>query len=133
MEQISKNLVSRLNLNELTIPVHLGITKLEQKTTQPINLNISISQEPPPLGCDSDNIENTICYDKLCQKIKSLCQSKTYNLIEHLCNEIWVFIARYIKDIFNNDNNKFNLIVTVGKNPPIKNLKAANFSLSGEI
>ena len=133
MKPLPKNITSQLNLKELTIPVHLGITKLEQKKAQPVNLNISINQSIIPLGCHSDNIDSTICYDKLCQKIKSLCQSKTYNLIEHLCNEIWVFIARYIKDIFNNDNNKFNLIVTVGKNPPIKNLKAANFSLSGEI
>jgi 7,8-dihydroneopterin aldolase/epimerase/oxygenase len=130
MKPLPKNITSQLNLKELTIPVHLGITKLEQKKAQPVNLNISINQSIIPLGCHSDNIDSTICYDKLCQKIKSLCQSKAYNLIEHLCHEIWHFIAHYVKNEF---NINFNLTVIISKNPPIKNLKSASFSLYGEV
>ena len=130
MKLLPKNITSQLNLKELTIPVHLGITKLEQEKAQPVNLNISITQAVTPLGCHSDNIDNTICYDKLCQKLKSLCQSKPYNLIEHLCHEIWHFIAQYIKKEF--DLN-FSLMVIISKNPPIKNLKTASFSLYGEV
>lgn len=129
MQHAHKKITSELILKELTVPVHLGITKLEQKKAQLVSLNISITHPMIPLGCHSDNIEDTICYDKLCQNLTSVCQCKAYNLIEHLCHEAWLFTAKYVKDKI---NSSFALKVDIGKTPPIENLKTATFSLYGE-
>ena len=109
MEQKDIKLTSQLTLHELTMPIHLGISKLEQKAPQIISLNISINQNKEPTGCKSDNIDDTICYDKLCQKIKSRCQNKTYNLIEHLCHDTWILIANEL--INYKTNNKYNKFI----------------------
>ena len=132
---MNKNISSELKILDLQLYRHLGITKQEQHNKQPIKVNISIQRNTPPLGCLSDDIENTLCYDKICNLITQESSKKTYNLIEHVCYDILELLKNYIKKyiLTKNLNIETKLFVSVSKNPPIENLLQAVFSLKTEI
>ena len=113
---------SQLELKDLLLNLHLGITKQEQLNKQPVYIDISIENNTPPLGCETDNIKNTLCYDELCKQITDNCSPKTYNLIEHLCQDI-------IDIISTKAQSNAKICVSVKKSPPIENLALAKFSI----
>ena len=117
---------SQLELKDLLLNLHLGITKQEQLNKQPVYIDISIENNTPPLGCETDNIKNTLCYDDLSKTITESCSIKTYNLIEHLCQDIVDIIKIKVQ-------NKTKISVTVKKSPPIENLALAKFSIFTEV
>ena len=128
-------ILSQLDLKDLLLHIHLGITKQEQHNKQPVNIDISIKNTTPPLGCVNDNINNTLCYDKICSLISEKSSSKTYNLIEHLCQDILDLLTKHIKDYYLQNNLEFNteISVKIKKSPPIDNLHQAEFSLNAII
>ena len=108
-----KIIENNLQINELKVPVSLGITKDERSVKQEIKVSISISLSQTPIGCINDNIESTICYDNLCMKIKKICTEKPYNLIEHLCHTLLDKISLEINN--KKDNYKAKIKVSVIK------------------
>ena len=123
---------SKLELKNFLLNIHLGITEQEQFNKQPVNIDISINNKTPPLGCVNDNINNTLCYDKICSLISEKSSNKTYNLIEHLCQDILDLLTEHIKNYCLNNKIEFNteISVKIKKSPPIDNLQQAEFSLN---
>ena len=47
-------------------------------------MSIALEFEGPPLACDTDRLEDTVCGEELCRALVSVCHSRPYALIEHL-------------------------------------------------
>ncbi len=49
-----------------------------------ISLTINVSFINPPLGADTDLLQDTVCYLDLVETVTLYCQGKRFNLIEYL-------------------------------------------------
>ena len=129
---------SCLKISNLELNLNMGITKDEQKHKQLILVTIHITNTLPPKGCHNDNINDTLCYDKLCSSIIQKCENKVFHLIEHLCHEILTITCNQVSNLrgskdsnlMPNLTNKTKIQVTINKNPPIDALPSACFSLN---
>ena len=61
---------SSLTINDLTLPIHLGWTKAEQRKKQRVTLNLVIHLPKPPDACRTDKLDDTYCYDKIIKQIQ---------------------------------------------------------------
>ena len=77
-----------LSINDLRIWIHLGCGEAEKQNAQLVSFNIELIFKIPPDGLVTDDLDDTVCYLKLTQAIQNLCQSKRFNLIEHLSYEV---------------------------------------------
>ncbi|WP_341757257.1 MULTISPECIES: dihydroneopterin aldolase [unclassified Candidatus Tisiphia] len=97
--------------------MHLGCSDQEKFHSQLVSFNIELEFTTPPQGTITDKLEDTVCYFELVQSIKSLCQTKHFNLIEHLTMEVYhaidKFLMRY-RDLVQSVN-----VTTRKMSPPI--------------
>jgi dihydroneopterin aldolase len=73
-----------LLIQNLSIFVHLGCEDWELSQKQEIYVTLCLRFPTPPKGCETDRIEDTLCYKKLCDCIEAQATAKPYHLIEHL-------------------------------------------------
>ena len=102
-----------LKLSSLKLDVSLGVSEQERKNRQIIELNIKLCFNQAPTACFTDDINDTLCYDDLCQTIVNYCSNRSFNLIEHLAYQL----ANLIKD----NTNIANVLVQVTKFNPLGN------------
>ena len=105
---------SKLEINGLNLEIKLGLTQEERLKSQNVEFYISIEFDTTPKACNSDIIEETICYDKLVRLIQKFCEGKEFKLIEYLCNSLY----QYLKTIYL--ENKITLKIC--KKPPIEEI-----------
>ena len=106
---------SILEINKLILPILIGVDKLERLKPQAIEFNISLEFHQTPKACESDNINDAVCYDKLVTLIEGFCSKKEFHLIEHL----GYLLHQYLQT--NLPSAKLKLQVC--KTPPIKAIK----------
>jgi len=85
-----------LAINQLELHVHLGWHNDERSNLQKVLLDIGISFEQPPKACDTDQLEDSICYAKLIDKLHDYLKNKQYALIEHLSKDLHQWTAAYL-------------------------------------
>ena len=105
---------SKLEINGLNLEIKLGLTEEERLKPQNVEFYISIEFDIIPMACNSDIIEETICYDDLVKLIKNFCEDKEFKLIEYLCHSLY----QYFKTIYLKQEIKLKIC----KNPPIKEI-----------
>ena len=115
---------ARLSLNQLKFEMFLGVYAHEKKVKQSLLVNISLDLLKVPKGCFSDNLEGTICYDKLIAYLRERVQIKHFDLIEHFAWFLFKSISEYIQ-------MPADISVEVLKNPHIEGLSSASFILKG--
>src|SRR3990167_5877044 len=86
------NLKTMLNIHQLALSVKLGWGDQERQQTQTILLDISILFPQPPRAIETDQSQDTLCYDNLIDTIQHYISTKHFRLIEHLAAEIHRFI-----------------------------------------
>lgn len=79
---------ARINLNGLELQVNLGWPQGERKKTQIVTLDVSIGFATEPLGCTTDQLADTYCYDALIKVIKNNLDGQNFRLLEYLGYEI---------------------------------------------
>lgn len=79
----------KLSISDLRIWVHLGCTDQEKFHAQLVSFTIDLVFKAPPKAIASDRLEDTACYFKIVQDIKSLCQRTPFNLIERLTADVY--------------------------------------------
>jgi dihydroneopterin aldolase len=116
---------SVLNINKLRINIHLGWSRDERETRQDVDVYIKFFFNRLPKACITDNLEETICYDKLAKQITSYTEAKQFKLIEALCYQLYNLIRQ-------TTSNETKIWIKVIKcNPPIENiLGSTSFVLS---
>ena len=80
---------SSLLINSLELRVNLGWLAQERKRQQTIFLTIEVRYGHTPNACHTDNLEDTVCYDKLVSTIKEKIAKRHFSLIEKLTCDIY--------------------------------------------
>ena len=93
---VQQSICSSLSINDLELKVSLGWSKEERAKTQTIKLSLQLNFESPPLGCKTDELSETYCYDALIKKIETYLTAKSFRLIEHLAHTIYQFTKETI-------------------------------------
>ncbi len=110
----------KLSVLDLRIWVHLGCSDHEKFHPQLVSLNIDLMFNQIPKALYTDNLEDTICYLKLTEDIKSFCKGKRFNLIEYLIENI-----RQVIEFSLGDNKSLisSINITLNKvSPPVSDV-----------
>ncbi len=99
-----------LNITGLSVATKIGVYAWEQRINQQLLIDITI---PNDFKDCKDKLENTIDYEALCQKVTQFVESKSFQLIETVANEVAEFIQEQFKVI--------TLTIAVTKPHAIKN------------
>lgn len=114
-----------LKIENLAIPVLLGVPDQERKMQQVIMINLEIKLKDC-LGMYTDKIEDAICYAGLSEEIYKFSCSKEFKLIEHYGYLLFELIKTLVSLV-----SKDNLIkLKISKSPPLTNMERASFELS---
>jgi 7,8-dihydroneopterin aldolase/epimerase/oxygenase len=84
-----------LRLNELVLSLHLGCTAEERLTPQEVRVSLVFRFNEPPQALHSDNLNDTICYARVSSMIQEHCQSREYNLIERVAQEVFTLVREH--------------------------------------
>ena len=113
-----------LTLNQISLLVHLGWGEEEREVPQKIWVDISIQFSSLPVGCQTDELSDTVCYATLAKSLKKFCENRSFKLIEHLTHEIYTMVKKEVHSL--------PISVTLTKFPPTKNLHHCTFTLKDE-
>ncbi len=80
---------SILEIKSLALPVYIGWTEKERRKVQTIEFHVKIGFALAPECESTDHLENSVCYVKVCKRIKSLVAEKTFSLIEKLASDVF--------------------------------------------
>jgi dihydroneopterin aldolase len=86
---------SLLQLRELTLNVNLGWRKKERHKKQTVLLDLDLYFSSPPKACQTDKLEDTLCYHILIDKIREHIKQKNYALIEYLSYDIYHVVKNH--------------------------------------
>lgn len=78
-----------LSVHDLELQVNLGWRNKERAQEQAVLLDLDILLPKPPAACETDQLEDTICYAELAEQIRDEIGVKKYRLIEHLSRDIY--------------------------------------------
>ncbi|MYE07707.1 MAG: dihydroneopterin aldolase [Oligoflexia bacterium] len=85
---------SFLEIKSLVLPVYIGRTKKERQKTQDISFHITLGFMQAPKDEKTDQLKNSVCYFKVCEKIRQLTSQNTFSLIEKLAFETLTIIKK---------------------------------------
>ena len=74
-------LQTSLELQDLRFKIFIGCNEDEKILQQEIQIYIKISFATPPLGCQTDVLNDTLCYDEVVGLIRNVCNLRHYHLI----------------------------------------------------
>ena len=81
--------MSLLELRGARLSVHLGCGEAERTTAQPVDLDVSVRFAERPAACESDKLEDTLCYADLIAAARARVAGREWKLVEHLAHELW--------------------------------------------
>jgi dihydroneopterin aldolase len=118
MHPTSKNSpLSSLFVNDFTFLCLLGCYPEEQTQKQEVSVSLKMEFSEIPQACMTDNLEDTLCYENICNEIKAVGDKKLYKTVEHLSFEIFLTLKKIIP-------NEYRWSIKLRKvNPPIEGLK----------
>jgi len=75
---------SELILKDLSCLVHLGCTEEERRAKQEVRISLRLGFREDLVVCQSDKLEDAVCYAMLSEEIFSTCELKDFCTVEHL-------------------------------------------------
>ncbi|MEM6681914.1 MAG: dihydroneopterin aldolase [Pseudomonadota bacterium] len=76
-----------LIINGLELQARIGVYAHEQRSAQPIRLDLQIGLTAPALS-DTDTYEDVVCYDQIVAQIRSVIAADHINLVETLAQRV---------------------------------------------
>ena len=105
---------SAISLDDMLLKVKLGLTDREKDIPQDIKISFKLFFPDAPKACESDNINDTICYYEIFKAIKEHCAQNSYRLLEYLCHQLY-------KEIRKMADSSIKIWIKIEKcNPPIE-------------
>ncbi len=74
----------RLRIKNLKYQVAIGVSQEEQNNPQIILISLEFDFLRSPKVCETDNIEDTVCYDLVSRELQSVIYTKKFHTIEYL-------------------------------------------------
>lgn len=119
-------LTPHLRINRLALAVKLGWEESERKKAQTVFLDMLIQFPTLPLAAIDDDLQNTICYQKLITELREHLQNMSFRLLEHLTYEVYQYIKKMLAPTIN-------FQITMTKYPAIEGLtEGVSFTLGQE-
>lgn len=107
-----------LLIKELELSVFLGWPDKERMQEQKVLLDIDIWFPQPPVACETDRLDDTVCYADLIEMIHQQTKNRKFHLIEYLAAEIHKMIKPLLPE-----NSR--MIVRIIKKPEIPGLNGS--------
>ncbi|MGQ4002013.1 dihydroneopterin aldolase [Francisellaceae bacterium CB300] len=112
-----------LYLQNMQIFVSLGCSEEERANKQLIEIDLELLFPKNFNASDTDDLDETICYYTLRNKIQAFCDDISCNLIEYLAKQIYSFI---------NENYAISVkYLKLIKRPPMSQIESASFIIRG--
>ncbi len=118
------SLVGTLALQDWQVMLHLGVSAAERAQPQSVAIDLQIQFTSLPPACQSDRLEETICYDQLLRSLKIRLEMQQYHLLEYLAYQLY----RWVQELLPATAQLSYLKVTK-LTPPIAGLGASSFVL----
>lgn len=80
-----------ITIRDLRVETHIGVTKEERSRTQTVAINIDIEADLAKAG-QSDDLADTIDYDRVATRVADLVRSTEAHLLESLAEKIADFV-----------------------------------------
>lgn len=120
-------LVSSLHVRDLSVQVSLGCTAEERATLQEIRISVDFRFEGAPTGALTDSLDDTVCYAKVSEILKSHCESKEFNLIERIGAECFSLVRNLTQNL------KTQVRISIHKvSPPVEDLINGTHFICGD-
>lgn len=121
-----KPLFSSLLIRDLELRVFLGWPEKERLKEQRVLLNADIRYANPPAGCETDKLEDTVCYAEVIEQVREKIGDKHFHLIEYLSHDIYHIMKPLLPE-------KALLTIRITKHPMIAGLTGGvQFSFGDE-
>jgi dihydroneopterin aldolase len=85
--------VDRITVRDLRVETRVGVTDEERARPQPVVVDIDIDADLSAAGA-SDELADTVDYDKVVTEVASLLRNSKSRLLEHLAQQIATEIMR---------------------------------------
>lgn len=116
-----------LVIQELELSVKIGVGQAERSNPQSIFLDVEVHFMQIAKSCLSDDIEDTVCYDEMINKIIDFVDNQIVNTIERLAYMILHLLLDIYKDL------KPSITLRVSKSPIIRSQRRRiSFSISSQ-
>jgi dihydroneopterin aldolase len=86
-----------LQINDLRFWVAIGCSEEEKALPRCVSLDISIQFKEVLVATINDNVESTVCYADVVNRVKEFCSKKKFNLIEYLAGEVHRLVSEMIQ------------------------------------
>jgi len=116
-----------MTVSDFAVFCRIGCTLDERAVAQKILFSIKIKFKGFPAACETDRLEDAICYADLCSEIEKVAHKNIFQTIERLSFEVFLSLSHFLSP------NKVELQLKIKKTqPPIKNLlDGVSFELGG--
>lgn len=107
-------MIASLRLHDIRLMMHVGHLEAERARRQPMRIDLDVEFNVPPHACETDELDDSVCYDTLIAHVKEYCEQHQFNLLEHLARRLHALVKSYFSD-------KDKIFIRVIKlNPPIE-------------
>ena len=83
---------SSLSIRGFEMRICLGWPDAERMHEQLVLLDIDILFPTPPRACETDHLDDTVCYDNLTRALHEKMHAQSFHLVEYLAHAIYHFI-----------------------------------------
>ena len=84
---LPQHIKPRLSISQLSLLVHLGWSLKERQTLQEVQLSIEMEFPASPSGEKTDRLEDTLCYEGVCETLRNFVKDRPFHLIEKMAKE----------------------------------------------
>ena len=102
-----------LRLHDIQLMMSVGHLEEERATLQPMRIDVDILFATPPKACDTDELDDSVCYDTLIAFVREYCENISFKLLEHLSKRLHSLVHSQ----FSESDKVFIRVVKL--NPPI--------------
>ncbi len=113
-------------LERLRTEISIGCYAEEMKKRQIIEISLKILFPTPPIACESDRLEDTICYAKISDLILQKCSQQHWHTIEYLGHNLYQMLIEFLPD-------DCDLCISIHKSPPILALEGGAYFIYGNL
>lgn len=78
-----------LEFRRARLHVRLGCAADERAAPQAVDLDLAIRFAAPPPACESDRLDQTVCYADLIEQARHVVAAREFHLVEHLAHELF--------------------------------------------
>lgn len=86
-----------LNMADIRLWVRLGCTAEERARPQMVGLDVVIHFASEPAACLSDDLKDTVCYQRVVDVMKQALEAQEFALIEHMAHVAHEALRREIR------------------------------------